>query len=173
VILAAEESGSQGTGGAESSRSASERLPLALLTGWVLLALFAQVLFLAQWPLFVLDHAIEPPGSQVLAVLRLGAYAGLAWGLLNRGAAAWAMLVLELWRSFGLFVALLILREANIGVVYPCPWAQGLLAGALPLMLPINVVLGRADPGGPGGAIGALAAAPAAPVRPGGVAGAK
>lgn len=109
------------------------------LIAWLVLAALAQIIFIAHWPLYVLGQPIPWPGAVVVAAIRLGVYTGLAWGILHREQAAWAGTVLELARTFLIFIAIGTMREGLlIGDVYPAAWLQGLLAGALPLVWLIN-----------------------------------
>lgn len=109
------------------------------LIAWLVLAALAQILFIGHWPLYVLGLPIPGGAALGVAVVRLGVYSGLAWGILHREQAGWAGTVLELARTFLIFVAIGTMREGLlIGDVYPAAWLQGLLSAALPLVWVLN-----------------------------------
>jgi len=115
---------------------------LDALAGWLLLASFAHLMHLAGWPLYVFGTQLSLLGKLLVALARLGIYAGLAWGLLTRQRTAWAGTVVELARTFLCFVATARLQEATLNsATYPAGWAQCLLAGALPVVLLANAGL--------------------------------
>jgi hypothetical protein len=107
-----------------------------------MLAALGQVFYLAHWPLYVLDTWIPRPAAVGVALVRLGIYLGLAWGILHRERTAWAGTVLELARTFASFILLAFLQDRLLsGDLYPAKWLQGLLCGALPAVWLMNGLL--------------------------------
>ena len=117
----------------------------AVLAVWCGLAALAQICFLAYWPLYVLDTRLDHLPAVFVALARLGLYLGLAWGLARRLPEAWAGVSLELIRSFVLVVtpmlAALFQREPQSISFFPAVWAQGLLAGALPMAILFDIAV--------------------------------
>lgn len=126
------------TNGSASGRRTA--LLLGLLVGWLALAALGQLAFLAHWPLYVCGRQAPYEAAAALALVRLGVYAGLAWGVSQRHPVGWAGAVSELLRTVLLFLGLL-LRDPFAWGLYPAAWAQGLLAALLPLVVGLNTVL--------------------------------
>lgn len=117
-------------------------LALRLIVVWVAVAALAQLLFLAYWPLHVLGLPIARLPALGVALVRLGIYSGLWWGLVRGQRVAWAATVLELARSLIFFMVPFVFGErALMAAAYPTVWAQGLLTAGLPLILPFDVAL--------------------------------
>jgi hypothetical protein len=113
-----------------------------LLTFWFFLAAFAQLGYLAQWPMDVIGTRVAPHGGLLVALVRLGVYSAIGYGLVHRQPDAWAGAVLELMRSFGVFFLMLWRSEWSLeGAVFPAPWMQGVLSGALPALLALNTAI--------------------------------
>jgi hypothetical protein len=139
----------------EADAGADPRATL-LLTAWLLLTAAAQLLFLSNWPMYVVGPPearlerlpllvilpVAPLPAVLVALVRMGVYAGLAWGILLREPVAWAAVRWEFGRSFLLFIAVLINQGWMLhGALFPAAWAQGLLVGALPALLATNAAL--------------------------------
>ena len=109
---------------------------------WLALAAIGQLLYVGQWPVFVLGVRVPVLLGMGVAFARLGIYSGLAWGVLHRDPVAWAGTVMELARTFVVFVVHSMLRDGSMPAeIYPASWADGLLAGALPIVWGLNVLL--------------------------------
>ncbi|HTE20889.1 MAG TPA: hypothetical protein VK689_21195 [Armatimonadota bacterium] len=108
---------------------------VSVLAAWLFLAAFAQIIYLMYWPMYVLGTPLPRGAALVVAFLRLGVYAGLAWGLARRESAAWAGTVFELARTVLLFLGLYFLRGRMIQAdFFPASWVQGVLSAALPVV---------------------------------------
>lgn len=113
-----------------------------LLAVWLALAALGQVAYLAYWPMALFSRAVPRPVAVGVALVRLGIYAGLAWGLARRERAAWAAVILELARTFMCAAYQAAVQDsATLGGVFPAVWAQGLLCGLLPLVVGLNAAL--------------------------------
>ncbi len=126
-----------------TNQSASGRrtaLLLGLLVGWLALAALGQLAFLAHWPLYVCWRQVPYEAAAAVGLVRLGVYAGLAWGVARRHPGGWAGAVAELLRTVLLFLSLLV-RDPFTWGLYPAAWAQGLLSALLPLVVGLNTVL--------------------------------
>jgi hypothetical protein len=100
--------------------------------------------------MYLVGVHVPSAAAMPVAFLRLGVYTGLAWGLLRRDRAAWAGVVLELVRSVAGFVLAIIARKWMMtSGLYPASWAQGLLSGALPLLVAANAALAAGWSPGP------------------------
>ena len=116
-----------------------------------MLAALAQLLHLGHWPLRLFGDPVVPLGAAVVALARLGVYAGLAYGLAGRAPAAWAGAFLELVRTFLLLVLLASTQGGMLhGLVYPAGWAQGLLSVGLLPIVGVNMGLNAGWRPGPG-----------------------
>jgi hypothetical protein len=121
------------------------------MPAWLCLAAAAQLVYLCHWPLYVFGSPIAWTGSIGVALVRMGVYTGLAWGLVQRERTAWAGTVLELGRSFLLFAVEMALQGWSLpGASYPAGWAQGLLSAGLPLVVAVNTGLAAGWRPGPG-----------------------
>lgn len=113
-----------------------------MLAACCVLAGLSQLCFLANWPLYVLEARIGFWPGTLVAIVRMGVYLGLAWGLAQRRPEAWAGTLLELIRTFFLVVTpmvqALVRHEPQPASFFPAAWAQGLLSGALPLAVLLN-----------------------------------
>lgn len=115
---------------------------LACLQGWLLLAALGQLVYLAGWPLYVLEVHLPEVWAWPVAIVRLGFYTALAQGIAQGSRAAWAGTLLELVRAFLFFAAAALLREGSqYGALYPAGWAQGVLGGALPMVVGVDTAL--------------------------------
>lgn len=109
---------------------------------WLFAAAFAQLLFLAYWPLHVLGVPVVRLPAVLVALVRLGFYSGLAWGLWQGQRLAWSAAILELGRSLLFFMVPVVFGgTALAGSAYPTAWAQGLLTAALPVLFPFDAAL--------------------------------
>ncbi len=146
----------EGLRAAAGNQPAVEELPkpslvIRSLPFWMGLAVLAQLFHLAYWPLTVLGVELPRGAAVAVALVRLGLYAGLGWGLLQRQPAAWAGAVLELARTFLLFAVLALLhRGTGRAPLYPADWAQALLGCGLPFLYAVRVALGAGWRPGPG-----------------------
>jgi hypothetical protein len=117
-------------------------LLLGMLQAWLLLTALAQLMHVGHWPMSLFGVAVPRGAALGVALVRLGLYSGLAWGLGAREPSAWAGTVLELVRTVLVLVLLVLLRRwTSAGVLYPAPWSQGLLGGALPAAMLANLAL--------------------------------
>jgi hypothetical protein len=117
---------------------------LLLLQAWLILAALSQLIFVAHWPMYLFGTLIPRLPALGVALVRMGVYSGMAFGLGTRSRAAWAGTILELARTFILLAFLALQRDWVLtGLVYPASWAQGLLSAALPLAFVANVALAR------------------------------
>jgi hypothetical protein len=119
-------------------------LPLGVraAAAWMLFAALGQLCFLAHWPLYVGDRVVGDWGTLAVAVFRLGVYAALGLGLLQGDRTAWAATVLELGRSFALFLIPVWGADRQLlGALFPGSWAQGALSGCVPLLILANGAL--------------------------------
>jgi hypothetical protein len=113
-----------------------------LITAWLFAAALAQLMFLAHWPMHVFGQVVGWEPGVVVALVRMGVYGGLAWGMLHHRREAWAATVLELLRSLICFMTPLLLGDRSLtAAAYPTAWAQGLLTAVLPLLLPLDVAV--------------------------------
>jgi hypothetical protein len=114
------------------------------------MAALGQVAYLAQWPLYVAGVAVPRWPAAAVALVRMGIYAGLGWGLLWGERRAWLGVFLETGRTLAFFAGPLLLRDASlVSPVFPAAWLQGLLTGALPFVITANTALAAGwSPGG-------------------------
>ena len=113
-----------------------------LVEAWLLLAALGQLVYLAQWPMQVWGFSVPALAAVIVALARLGVYTGLAWGLREGNPVARAAAIVELLRSFVLFVVLVRLWGLVLaGSVYPAGWCQGLFGGALPFLVVVNAAI--------------------------------
>jgi len=78
----------------------------------------------------------------MVALVRMGIYSGLAWGLVRRDPAAWAGCLAELMRSVLLFLVAVWQHERTLtSELFPAWWAQGVFSGALPVLLVLLTAL--------------------------------
>ena len=118
--------------------------PLAwrLIVAWVMLAALAQLLYLGHWPMHVLGVPVSWASGVGVALVRIGFYTGMAWGLIGGSRVAWAATVLELARSLLFFFVPVVFGDRSLTVsAYPTLWAQGLLTAGLVFLLPLDIAL--------------------------------
>lgn len=127
-----------------SERPAEEARPLLhlVLPLFFLIAALSQLLFLFHWPMYLYGRWVPFLPAAGVALVRMGLYTGIGWGLFRRDAAAWAAGVGELARSVLLFLLAVWQHEGMLtGETFPAWWAQGVLSAALPVLLVLLTAL--------------------------------
>lgn len=115
---------------------------MGILPACLFLAALAQLLFLLHWPMHLYGRWIPYFPTVAVALVRMGIYSGLAWGLLRRDPTAWAGSLAELARSVLLFLLVIWQHGGALSSeLFPAWWAQGLFSGALPVLLVLMTAL--------------------------------
>jgi len=114
----------------------------AVLEVLLFLCILGQLAYLAAFPLFVWGLQVSRSGALFLTFVRLGAYAGLLWGLQRGSRLAACGVIVELARTFIVFALAARLQEQTLfGVLYPAAWTHGLLSAALPVLVLLNTAV--------------------------------
>lgn len=111
---------------------------------WFVLAGFSQLVYLTGWPMALFGVPARAPWSIGVALVRMGVYLGIGWGLWEREPTSWAAAVLESARTGITFLVAIWVRDWLTGSpVYPAWWMQGLLTALLPALVIVNACLAR------------------------------
>ncbi|MGV3722343.1 MAG: hypothetical protein ACO1SX_15660 [Actinomycetota bacterium] len=122
--------------------AASKSGSMGVLPACLILAALAQFLFLLHWPMYLYGRWTPYLPAVAVALVRMGVYAGLAWGLVRRDPTAWAGSLGELARSVLLFLLAIWQHGGTLtSELFPAWWAQGLFSAALPVLLVLLTAL--------------------------------
>ena len=101
----------------------------------------SQLGYLVGWPMYLYGVAVWGVPAVLVAFLRLGVYSGIGAGLLLRENTAWGAAILEMWRSVFAVLLVYLLRKGAGGPLFPAPWMQGMLSGAMPILVLLTVAV--------------------------------